>query len=668
MDHIQGTEGPIIQNPNGADFSQLSKSLFSVPQRGARAVSGPGLLRFPAKHSRLPPPRPPLEDFMRKALAKDLQQEVYNEITSVDDEFMKGILCSALSFLMPNHNPKFQGALYYATTCGLVATTKWLFVHPNRIELDIYPVIGAVIGGNKAIMELLLKHQPDILRKYGMNALKTSVYQDNKSLELSLKYRMGGHPDLLRRGAKERHRAIVELLLEHQPDILQSHAAEMLKIAVMDDNREIVDLLLGHQLDILREHGSDALEDVVRQGSEEGLLLLGEYGVDMKVRKGGLSAFTPLHTAVRADRLGIVEILLKFGADPFLEDEEGNTASALAKSYGFLAVECRLLGAEAASLVQSTALDIVPARRANPSEHDAKVKVRESSEEMTKPSIRAHGKDSIDLLEPPQDESIPDTGLFQQFPPAPQPIVKASGLFQALSIRDTIGVEGDPDVQGNNEYKDASSCTTYDSLHDKYKDGAEEERTSTSSVTEHGYMPESPGSSGSPSTDATDSIEDEAEGCDFIVAIDLEMQHTLEVLMTEFYKLYANWDGEMQDGGNDPVPSQPRSSTSRNDQRPSSSPSSSYGQSSLNSNGRPGHGKRLAQDQNSDDEGGDENGKKRPKRQEDHKREEFALLFACPYYKRDPATHCKIGSCTGPGFKSVSRVKYVYFQLIDSIY
>jgi hypothetical protein len=32
--------------------------------------------------------------------------------------------------------------------------------------------------------------------------------------------------------------------------------------------------------------------------------------------------------------------------------------------------------------------------------------------------------------------------------------------------------------------------------------------------------------------------------------------------------------------------------------------------------------------------------------------------FACPFFKYDPRSFSKYGSCTGPGFKSVSRVKY----------
>jgi hypothetical protein len=36
-----------------------------------------------------------------------------------------------------------------------------------------------------------------------------------------------------------------------------------------------------------------------------------------------------------------------------------------------------------------------------------------------------------------------------------------------------------------------------------------------------------------------------------------------------------------------------------------------------------------------------------------------ARKFACPFFKFDPKVFSKYGSCTGPGFKSVSRVKYV---------
>lgn len=36
--------------------------------------------------------------------------------------------------------------------------------------------------------------------------------------------------------------------------------------------------------------------------------------------------------------------------------------------------------------------------------------------------------------------------------------------------------------------------------------------------------------------------------------------------------------------------------------------------------------------------------------------------FACPFFKYDPKHHCNVGSCTGPGFSSVSRVKYARYS------
>jgi hypothetical protein len=38
--------------------------------------------------------------------------------------------------------------------------------------------------------------------------------------------------------------------------------------------------------------------------------------------------------------------------------------------------------------------------------------------------------------------------------------------------------------------------------------------------------------------------------------------------------------------------------------------------------------------------------------------------FACPFFKYDPNIYSKVGSCIGPGFASVSRVKFVYVILI----
>lgn len=72
-------------------------------------------------------------------------------------------------------------------------------------------------------------------------------------------------------------------------------------------------------------------------------------------------------------------------------------------------------------------------------------------------------------------------------------------------------------------------------------------------------------------------------------------------------------------------------------------------------------GKRKRVDRDSsppEDNGGDDN--KRPQlRRLQSDDVPLPRKLACPYFKRDPKTYNTFGSCTGPGFRTTSRVKYV---------
>ncbi len=69
--------------------------------------------------------------------------------------------------------------------------------------------------------------------------------------------------------------------------------------------------------------------------------------------------------------------------------------------------------------------------------------------------------------------------------------------------------------------------------------------------------------------------------------------------------------------------------------------------------------RRVNNEDLSSGEGGDEDeDRKRLKRSLGSQGQDGARKFACPFFKYDPGTHCKFGSCTGPGFTLVSRIKY----------
>jgi hypothetical protein len=588
-------------------FKSLKSSRFSPrfpsssEQKWSEPVSGrPGVPRGPSYLSK---PETEFENALIMALINTpkivLPQEVYDEIAGVGDERVKFFLRTSLeSAHFTAEHGHHRTPLYHAAREGLVATTEWLLgrTKVKKPPLSMLVLCGAIRGGNTAVVALLLEHQP------------------------------------------------------HIPQHCGAYLVEMAAIV----------------------------------GREDTLQLLLEHRVDMNARERGQFTSTALHGIARAGHVGEVDLLLKFGADPSLKDQVGNTARDLANMYGYQAVGSRLLQAEAGgakrgqapderAAVSSTddivsraetsgqhtvlgrqgpSLDIKLATTATHSEKSAKV--NELENESRKLFIPTSGQDTIDPLGSIQDDLVPEVKQFQKISPASQPITNPADLLEALSIHDAIEFQDELGRQSDTESIDTVSAIHHDSLLVKCIDGAEEERRGQCSEIEHDGMSECIESSDPPSTDATDSMEDEE--CDFVATIDLEMQHTLEVLMTEFYTFCASWGGKMQDGENDSIQPQQRRSSSGLDQRPSSS---SYGHSSHNSNRRLGRGKRLALDQDSDEEDRDEDGKKRPKRNKGSKNGDCTPLLACPYYKRDPAAHCKIGSCTGPGFKSVSRVKYV---------
>jgi len=80
---------------------------------------------------------------------------------------------------------------------------------------------------------------------------------------------------------------------------------------------------------------------------------------------------------------------------------------------------------------------------------------------------------------------------------------------------------------------------------------------------------------------------------------------------------------------------------------------------------------RLILKQRADDDGmppgdgGDEDGrrKKRLKSSLEPQNYDNARKFACPFFKYDLNIYSRFGSCTGPGFISVSRVKFVLINL-----
>jgi ankyrin repeat protein/curved DNA-binding protein CbpA len=144
------------------------------------------------------------------------------------------------------------------------------------------------------------------------------------------------------------------------------------------------------------------------------------------------------------------------------------------------------------------------------------------------------------------------------------------------------------------------------------------------------------------------------DGCHIV---SWKMQELIERIMTEFYSLFLpRWT----QNGTGQVKCAHGSKSGQNcghihsktaSASPSKAADSSAGKSLL---------KRAMNDRDWPSGDSEDEDRKRPKPLPAPRGEGVhARKFACPFFKFDPKVFSKYGSCTGPGFKSVSRVKYV---------
>jgi hypothetical protein len=76
---------------------------------------------------------------------------------------------------------------------------------------------------------------------------------------------------------------------------------------------------------------------------------------------------------------------------------------------------------------------------------------------------------------------------------------------------------------------------------------------------------------------------------------------------------------------------------------------------------RPALKRRADEDSLPPGDGGDEDGRRKRRLKSTPEPQVYSNTrkFACPFFKYDPSRYCSVGSCIGPGFTSVSRVKFV---------
>lgn len=466
--------------------------------------------------------------------------------------------------------------------------------------------------------------------------------------------------------AKHGLTSATKLLLEKGADVNQEENTRndtALSIAVRNQHAEVVRLLLESGADVHTRtaQGYTTLAIAAKGGSEDVLRLLLQYGAEVNERSRE-SGPTALHSAALAGKLGTVNLLLNSGADPLLE-YENCTAKDLAMRHNHIEVWCRLFQAMTEQLDQGQAVGEGVAVSLL-KDSDALLEVEKSGQDRashglsamfaTQPSclsVSRSGPSTAESSGQIQDNSARNTGQSQMPSMASRSTFDAADRLKSLSIQDVS------EVHYGHDFQEKSVSSELGEHHprslDQSVDGARKDGEMQGNQAEPETIPQAREQSESPSTDFTDSTECEGEGISLSSSLDFEKQHTLEVLMAEFYAIWA-----VRGQGETNSTQSQQAVVYSGSQVQTSSPSRYASGKSRDNLVR---GKRLPPDENSDGEDGDGDGRKKPKRSDDSKIGDPVRLLSCPYYKRDPATFCQIGSCTGPGFKSVSRVKYAQY-------
>jgi hypothetical protein len=142
-----------------------------------------------------------------------------------------------------------------------------------------------------------------------------------------------------------------------------------------------------------------------------------------------------------------------------------------------------------------------------------------------------------------------------------------------------------------------------------------------------------------------------------------KMQELLERIMTDFYSHFPSWQIQCAGGqvncanGSNSGQAYSHTHLTRESASDSQATHTVVGETSL---------KRAMNDRAEDGEDDEDDHPKRSKRLPVTRSDNiYTPKFACPFFKFDPKTFAKYGSCTGPGFRSVSRVKYVSLHILN---
>lgn len=208
--------------------------------------------------------------------------------------------------------------------------------NPNATKMGRYTPIQEVrcLPKCKNIVEILLQYgaDPNFHNERDWTIVHKAIeYGDKETLELLCEYganlNCGIGPAPLSYAIEKGHLDLVPFLLEKNadPNITGKNRAPLWWICDIKDHNEklkIIKLLLENKADInLIDGTSTPLIGALCYDYKYDVSIMLENGANPNI----ITDTTALHCAVREGNLQIVQLLLKYGADPNLQDHKGNT-------------------------------------------------------------------------------------------------------------------------------------------------------------------------------------------------------------------------------------------------------------------------------------------------------------------------------------------------------
>ncbi|KAL7037562.1 hypothetical protein ACKWTF_009276 [Chironomus riparius] len=292
----------------------------------------------------------------------------YNRVSVVEYllEHSADVHASDKGGLVPLHN---------SSSYGHLEVSQMLIKYGANVNaLDLWkfsPLHEASAKGKYEIVKLLLKHGADPKLKNRDNATPLDLAKDQEIADL-----LRGNAALLDAAKKGDLARVKKLLTSDNINCrdVAGRNSTPLHLAAGYNNYEVVEYLLenGANVNSTDKGGLIALHNASSFGHLEIAAILIKYNTQVDaVDKWG---FTPLHEASQKGRTQLCSLLLAHGADPFLTNQEGQTALDLCTAE------------DVKSLLQDAMFARQPLNVSTSSSIPSTTTVNESTELITLPS------------------------------------------------------------------------------------------------------------------------------------------------------------------------------------------------------------------------------------------------------------------------------------------